>query len=66
MGTIVSRESVQRANAAMISGKGCSVSVVGDRVAVRCRTVMASGTLNFSRKEIVKEANKAFGRIVKG
>lgn len=65
MARVVSKESVRRGNAAMIHGIHRGVSVDGRNVSVRCHTVTGMCTMTFSREKIVKEANKAFARIVK-
>ena len=49
----------------MIHGIHRGVSVDGRNVSVRCHTVTGMCTMTFSREKIVKEANKAFARIVK-
>ena len=49
----------------MIHGIHHGVSVDGRNVSVRCNTVTGMCTMTFSREKIVKEANKAFARIVK-
>ncbi len=65
MRRVISNESVKRGNAAMIYGIKRGVSVDGRNVAVRCRTVAGVCTMTFSREAIVREANKAFSKIVK-
>ena len=65
MARVVSKESVRRGNAAMIHGMHHGVSVDGRNVSVRCHTVTGMCTMTFSREKIVREANKAFARIVK-
>lgn len=65
MKVVISKESVRRANAAMINGSDRGVSMDASHVSVRCRTATHVGTLTFSRDRIVKEANKAFGKMMK-
>lgn len=66
MARVISKESVRRANAAMIHGTGKGVSIDNHNVSVRCRTSIGGPyTMVFSREKIVKEANRAFSKIVK-
>lgn len=65
MTRVVSKESVKRANAAMIHGVKHGVSVDGHNVSVRCRTVTGVCTMTFPKDKIVMEANKAFAKVVK-
>ncbi|MEO4830381.1 hypothetical protein ABHZ32_12000 [Bacteroides uniformis] len=65
MERVISKESVRRGNAAMIHGVHRGVSLDSKNVSVRCRTVSGMCTMTFSRKDIVREANKAFGKIMK-
>lgn len=65
MSRVISNESVRRGNEAMIHGVKKGISVNGSDVSVRCHTVSGVCTMTFSRDKIVKEANKAFSKIVK-
>ena len=65
MARVISKESVRRGNAALIRGANRGVSVDGHNVSVRCHTVTGTCTMTFSREKIVREANKAFAKIVK-
>ncbi|HRF86822.1 MAG TPA: hypothetical protein PLN34_09810 [Alloprevotella sp.] len=64
MARVISKESVKRGNAAMIHGVKRGVSVDGRNVSVRCRTVTGVCTMTFSRAKIVKEAGKAFAKVL--
>ena len=63
--TVISKESIRRANAAMIKGLDRGVSMNGSHVSVRCHTATKVGTMTFSRENIIREAQKAFVKIVK-
>lgn len=65
MARVISVESVRRGNAAMIHRVNRGVSVDGRNVSVRCHTVAGTCTMVFSKEKIVREANKAFVKIVK-
>lgn len=65
MARVISIESVKRGNAAMIHGVSRGVSVDGRNVSVRCHTVTGVCTMTFSKDVIVREANKAFAKVVK-
>ena len=65
MQRVVSKESVKRGNAAMIHGVNHGVSVDGRNVSVRCHTVTGICTMTFSKEKIIKEASKAFAKVVK-
>lgn len=65
MARVISKESVRRGNAAMMHGVNRGVSMDARNVSVRCHTVTGTCTMTFSREKIVREANKAFARIVK-
>lgn len=58
-------ESIKRGNAAMMSGANGGVSLDGRNVSVRCRTVGGVYTMTFAKERIVREASKAFKRVVK-
>lgn len=63
--TVISKESVQRANAAMIKGLVRGVSMNASHVSVKCHTATTVGTMTFSRESIIREAKKAFVKVVK-
>lgn len=65
MGKVISKESVRRANAAMVDGRGRSVSIDGNNMSVRCRTIVGDYTMVVSREKIIQEACKAFAKVVK-
>lgn len=65
MTKVISKENVRRGNAALVYGQKRGVSLDGDNVSVRCRTVIGVRTLVFSREKIVSEAKKAFVKVVK-
>lgn len=62
---VISRESVRRANASMIDGRSRSVSIDGNNMSVRCRTVVGDYTMVVSREKVMHEARKAFVKVVK-
>lgn len=65
MTKVISKENVRRGNAAMVYDLKHGVSLDGDNVSVRCRTVTGVRTMVFSREKIVSETKKAFVKIVK-
>ena len=65
MTKVISKENVRRGNAAMVRGLKREVSLDGNNVSVRCRTITGVRTMVFSREKIVSEAKKAFVKIVK-
>ncbi len=65
MERVISKESVRRGNAAMMSGLKRGISVDGRNVSVNCHTVVGNRTMTFSREKIVNEARKAFVKVVK-
>lgn len=65
MERVISKESVKRGNAAMMSGAKVGVSLDGRNVSVRCRTVGGVYTMTFAKERIVREASKAFKKVVK-
>lgn len=65
MKTVISRDSVRRANAAMINKVAGGVSMDSRHVSVRVETSTLTRNLTFPRARIVEEANKAFAKIVK-
>ena len=65
MARVVSKESIRRANESMISGKSNSVSIDGSNMSIRCHTVVGDYTIVVSRDTVLREARKAFVKVVK-
>ena len=62
---VISKESVKRANAAMINGKSRSVSIDSSNMAIRCCTIVGDYTMVVPREKVLTEARKAFVKVVK-
>ena len=62
---VISKESVRRGNASTIHGNSHVVSVDGENVSVRYRTVSGECKMTFSRAKIESEARKAYAKVVR-
>ena len=65
MRKVVSKDSVIRGNAYVANGIKRGVSIDAKNVSVRRRTTTGVCMMTFSRDSIVREANKAFAKVVK-
>lgn len=65
MSRVISKESVRRGNASTMYGRNSNVSIDGDNVSVRYRTITGDCKMTFSREKIVTEVRKAYAKVVK-
>lgn len=65
MARVISKESVRRANTSMILGRNYGISIDGSNMSIRCHTVVGNYTMVVSRDKVLKEARKAFVKVVK-
>lgn len=65
MARVISKESVRRANAAMVNGRSRCISMDSRNMSVRCRTIVGDYIMVVPREKVVSEACKAFVKVVK-